>query len=109
MIREKILRLLSKEIPHGTAVSIEKMRARDDSDIVDVEAVIYCERESHKGIIIGKGGAMLKKISTFARQDMEQFFGCKINLKLWVKVKEDWRNREAVLHSLGYDKTDFNL
>ena len=103
MIREKILRLLSKEIPHGTAVSIEKMRARDDSDIVDVEAVIYCERESHKGIIIGKGGAMLKKISTFARQDMERFFDCKINLKCWVKVKEGWRNREGLIHNFGLD------
>ncbi len=103
MIREKILRLLSKEIPHGTAVSIEKMRARDDSDIVDVEAVIYCERESHKGIIIGKGGAMLKKISTYARQDMERFFDCKINLKCWVKVKEGWRNREGLIHNFGLD------
>ena len=103
MIREKILRLLSKEIPHGTAVSIEKMRARDDSNIVDVEAVIYCERESHKGIIIGKGGAMLKKISTYARQDMERFFDCKINLKCWVKVKEGWRNREGLIHNFGLD------
>ncbi len=103
MIREKMLRLLSKEIPHGIAVSIEKMRMRDESDIVDVEAVIYCERESHKGIIIGKGGAMLKKISTFARQDMERFFDCKINLKCWVKVKEGWRNREGLIHNFGLD------
>lgn len=103
MIREKILRLLSKEIPHGTAVSIEKMRARDEGNIVDVEAVIYCERESHKGIIIGKGGAMLKKISTYARQDMERFFDCKINLKCWVKVKEGWRNREGLIHNFGLD------
>lgn len=103
MIREKMLRLLSKEIPHGIAVSIEKMRMRDESDIVDVEAVIYCERESHKGIIIGKGGVMLKKISTFARQDMERFFDCKINLKCWVKVKEGWRNREGLIHNFGLD------
>lgn len=103
MIREKMLRLLSKEIPHGIAVSIEKMRMRDESDIVDIEAVIYCERESHKGIIIGKGGAMLKKISTFARQDMERFFDCKINLKCWVKVKEGWRNREGLIHNFGLD------
>lgn len=103
MIREKMLRLLSKEIPHGIAVSIEKMRMRDEGDIVDVEAVIYCERESHKGIIIGKGGAMLKKISTFARQDMERFFDCKINLKCWVKVKEGWRNREGLIHNFGLD------
>lgn len=103
MIREKMLRLLSKEIPHGIAVSVEKMRMRDEGDIVDVEAVIYCERESHKGIIIGKGGAMLKKISTFARQDMERFFDCKINLKCWVKVKEGWRNREGLIHNFGLD------
>lgn len=102
IIREKILRLLEKEIPHGTAVSIEKMRERSDG-IMDVEAVIYCERDSHKGIIIGKGGNMLKKISTYARQDMEKFFGCKINLKCWVKVKEGWRNREGLIHNFGLD------
>lgn len=103
IIREKMLRLLDKEIPHGAAVSIEKMRERDDSDILDVEATIYCERESHKGIIIGKGGAMLKKISTLARHDMERFFDCKINLKCWVKVKEGWRNREGLIHNFGLD------
>ena len=86
MIREKLLRNLDREIPHGVAVSIEKMRERDDSDIMDVEAVIYCEKESHKGIIIGKGGAMLKRVSTRAREDMEKFFMCKINLRCWVKV-----------------------
>lgn len=103
IIREKMLRLLDKEIPHGTAVAIERMRERDDADIMDVEATIYCERESHKGIIIGKGGAMLKKISTFARQDMEDFFDIKVNLKCWVKVKEDWRNREGLIHNFGLD------
>lgn len=103
IVREKLLRLLDKEIPHGTAVSIEKMRERDDADILDVEAIIYCERESHKGIIIGKGGAMLKKVSTYARQDMEKFFGIKINLKCWVKVKEGWRNREGLIHNFGLD------
>lgn len=102
IIREKMLRLLDKEIPHGTAVSIEKMHERPNG-IMDIEAVIYCERESHKGIIIGKGGAMLKKISTYARQDMEGFFGCKINLKCWVKVKEGWRNREGLIHNFGLD------
>ncbi|MCR4593665.1 MAG: GTPase Era [Clostridiales bacterium] len=102
IIREKMLRLLDKEIPHGTAVSIEKMRERDNG-IMDVEAVIYCERESHKGIIIGKKGAMLKKISTYARQDMEKFFGCHINLQCWVKVKEGWRNREGLIHNFGLD------
>ncbi len=103
MIREKILRCLDKEIPHGTAVSIEKMREREGSEIVDIEAIIYCEKESHKGIIIGKGGAMLKRISTRAREDMERFFDCKVNLKCWVKVKEDWRNREGLIHNFGLD------
>ena len=103
MIREKLLRCLDKEIPHGTAVSIEKMREREDSDIVDIEAIIYCEKESHKGIIIGKGGAMLKRVSTRAREDMERFFDCRVNLKCWVKVKEDWRNREGLIHNFGLD------
>lgn len=103
IIREKLLRSLDKEIPHGTAVSIEKMREREDSDILDIEAVIYCERESHKGIIIGKGGAMLKKVSIRAREDMEKFFQCRINLRCWVKVKEGWRNREGLIHNFGLD------
>ena len=103
IIREKLLRSLDKEIPHGVAVSIEKMRERENSDILDIEAVIYCERESHKGIIIGKGGAMLKKVSTRAREDMEKFFQCKINLRCWVKVKEGWRNREGLIHNFGLD------
>ena len=103
MIREKALRLLQKEVPHGIAVEIEKMREREGGDITDVEAVIYCEKESHKGIIIGKGGEMLKRISTYARQDMERFFGCRINLKCWVKVKEGWRNREGLIHNFGLD------
>ena len=107
IIREKLLRLLDKEIPHGSAVFVERMKERTDSDIIDIDAVIYCERESHKGIIIGKGGSMLKKVGTYARQDMEKFFDCKINLQIWVKVKEDWRNRESILRSLGYDETDF--
>lgn len=109
MIREKILRLTDREIPHGTAVVVEKMRTRDDgSDIMDVDATIYCEKNSHKGIIIGKGGSMLKKISSQARQDMENFFDCKVNLQTWVKVKEDWRNREGLLKSFGFDKSDFD-
>lgn len=103
-IREKLLRSLDKEIPHGTAVAIEKFKERDDgSDILDIDAIIYCEKESHKGIIIGKNGAMLKKISTRARADMERFFDCKINLHCWVKVKEDWRNRQALIHNFGLD------
>lgn len=103
MIREKILRLMDKEIPHGIAVSIEKMRERDDQDILDIEAIIYCERENHKGMVIGKKGAMLKKISTYARQDLEAFFDIKVNLQTWVKVKEDWRNREGLIHNFGLD------
>lgn len=103
MIREKILRLMDKEVPHGIAVSIEKMREREDKDILDIEAIIYCERESHKGMVIGKKGAMLKKISTYARQDLESFFGVKVNLQTWVKVKEDWRNREGLIHNFGLD------
>jgi GTP-binding protein Era len=108
IIREKLLRLLDKEIPHGIAVSVERMRERDDdSGITDINATILCERDSHKAIVIGKKGAMLKKVGMLARSDMERFFDCKINLQLWVKVKEDWRNRQNILHALGYDKTDF--
>ena len=103
ILREKMLRLLDKEIPHGTAVSIEKMREREDSDLMDIDAVIYCEKESHKGIIIGKQGAMLKRISTRAREDMERFLCCRVNLKCWVKVKEDWRNREGLIRNFGLE------
>ncbi len=103
MIREKLLHKLSDEIPHGIAVSIERMKEREDKPIIDIEAVIYCERESHKGIVIGKKGAMLKEVSTNARHELEQFFECKINLQCWVKVKEDWRNREGLIHNFGLD------
>lgn len=103
IIREKILRLMDKEIPHGIAVSVEKMRERSDKDILDIDAVIYCERERHKGMVIGKHGAMLKKISTYSRMDIEKFFGIQVNLKTWVKVKEDWRNREGLIHNFGLD------
>ena len=98
-----MLLLLDKEVPHGVAVSIEKMRDRAQTDLMDVEAIIYCEKESHKGIIIGKKGEMLKKISTRARQDMEKFFGCRINLQCWVKVKEGWRNREGAIRNFGLE------
>ena len=104
MIREKLLYRLNEEIPHGIAVSIEKMRERDDSDILDIEAIIYCERDSHKGIIIGKGGSMLKAVSTSARKDLEEFFDCRVNLQCWVKVKEGWRNREGLIHNFGLDQ-----
>ncbi|MDR3552228.1 MAG: GTPase Era [Clostridia bacterium] len=103
IIREKLLMLLNDEIPHGTAVSIDKMHERENSELIDIEAVIYCEKESHKGIIIGKGGEMLKKVGTLARIDIERLIGNKVNLRLWVKVKDDWRNREGVLKTLGYD------
>jgi GTP-binding protein Era len=103
IIREKMLNLLDKEVPHGVAVSIERMHERDTADIIDIEATIYCERESHKGIIIGKNGETLKRISTRAREDMERFFDCKVNLRCWVKVKEGWRNREGLIHNFGLD------
>ena len=103
MIREKLLHRLNEEIPHGIAVSVEKMRERDDKDILDIEAVIYCERESHKGIIIGKKGSMLKEVSTNARHELERFFDCRVNLQCWVKVKEDWRNREGLIHNFGLE------
>ena len=103
IIREKMLLLLDKEVPHGVAVSIEKMRERPTGGIMDVEAIIYCEKDTHKGIIIGKKGDMLKRISSKARVDMENFFQCKINLQCWVKVKEGWRNREGIIHNFGLD------
>lgn len=102
-IREKLLKYLDKEIPHGTAVSIERFKERDEAPILDIDATIYCEKESHKGIIIGKNGEMLKRISTGARKDLERFFDIKINLQCWVKVKEDWRNREGLIHNFGLD------
>ena len=108
IIREKLLRLTGEEVPHGIAVFVEQMKSRGDaSGITDISATIYCEKDSHKGIIIGKGGAMLKKVGSYARADMERFFGCRINLQLWVKVREDWRNRESLLRSLGYDDSSF--
>ncbi|MDE5557939.1 MAG: GTPase Era [Ruminococcus sp.] len=105
MIREKLLMLLKDEVPHGIAVGVEQMTEREDKDILDISAVIYCERESHKGIVIGKGGAMLKKASTMARIELEDFFQIKVNLKCWVKVKEDWRNRENLIRSFGLSET----
>lgn len=106
MIREKLLRNLDKEIPHGIAVEIERFFERDKKNgepIVEVHAVIYCERESHKGVIIGKGGSMLKKVGEQARYDIEKFFGCSCSLKLWVKVKENWRNSAALIRSFGLE------
>jgi GTP-binding protein Era len=101
IVREKLLLCLDKEIPHGTAVEITRFSERD-SGVVDVEATIYCEKTSHKGIIIGRQGAMLKKISTLARQDIEKFMGTKVYLQTWVKVKENWRDNLNMVHNLGY-------
>lgn len=109
MIREKLLRCLDKEVPHGVAVELERFFERDNAagePILNVEAVIYCEKESHKGIIIGKGGSMLKRIGSLARKDIESFFGIRANVKLWVKMKEDWRNRQGLIHSFGLDQRD---
>ena len=104
MLREKALCFLSEEIPHGIAVTIETMKEREGANgpVIDIDAVIYCERKSHKGIIIGKGGAMLKKIATAAREELEAFLNCKVNLQCWVKVKEDWRNEERMLRNFGF-------
>ena len=101
ILREKMLRLLQREIPHGTAVEITRFSERDN-EIVDVEATIYCEKASHKGIIIGKQGAMLKKISSLARADMEKFMGTKVYLQTWVKVQENWRDNLNYVRSMGY-------
>ncbi|MCR5610433.1 MAG: GTPase Era [Clostridiales bacterium] len=102
IIREKALKSLKQEIPHGIGVDIERIELRDDG-INDVSAVIYCERESHKGIIIGRAGAMLKRIGSAARPEIETLFGTKVNLKLWVKVRPDWRNSPNALRELGYN------
>ncbi len=106
MIREKLLRSLDKEVPHGIAVDLERFVERDTAEgepIVEIEATIICEKDSHKGIIIGKGGAMLKKIGMQSRRDIEEFFGIRASVKLWVKVKEDWRNRQGLIHTFGLD------
>lgn len=104
MIREKTLIFLSDEIPHGIGVDIEKIAPHEGrDDMLDIYAVIYCERDSHKGIIIGKGGSMLKKIGSQARHDIEWLMGARVNLQLHVKVKSDWRNSGSMLHELGYD------
>ena len=102
LVREKLLRCLDKEIPHGTAVEVTRFSERDDG-IIDLEVTIYCEKDSHKGIIIGKKGAMLKKIGELARTDMEAFLGTKVFLQTWVKVKENWRDSMAQLRNFGYN------
>ena len=102
MIREKLLRLLDKEVPHGLAVDIEQFSERENG-ILDITASIYCEKQSHKGIVIGKGGKMLKRVGSAARRDLEAFFEIKVNLQLWVKVKENWRDRQGSIHNFGLD------
>lgn len=102
IIREKVLRNMRDEIPHGIAVSIEKMREREDKAIIDIDATILCEKSSHKGMVIGKQGSMLKKIASESRVELESFLDSKVNLQCWVKVKEDWRNSEFVIRTLGF-------
>ena len=106
MVREKALRNLSDEVPHGIAVTIEKMHERPGGHLIDIEATIICERDSHKGIIIGKQGSMLKKIGQDARKEIEMMVGCKVNLQLWVKVKKDWRDSDVMLKNYGYVSHD---
>ncbi len=102
MVREKLLRNLREEIPHGTAVVVEKMQEREGKNICDIDVNIFCEKASHKGMIIGKNGAMLKRVASEAREDMEAFLGMPVNLQCWVKVKEDWRNREGLMRNFGF-------
>ena len=104
LVREKALLFLREEVPHGIAVVVERFKERPDKDLVDIDVDIYCERKSHKGMIIGKGGQMLKKIASAARMDIEELLGVKVNLQCWVKVREDWRDNELQLNSLGFAK-----
>lgn len=106
LIREKALRLLEQEIPHGIAVVIDQMKDRKNGRLIDIDATIICEKDSHKGIIIGKQGAMLKKIGTQARLDIEALLDTKVNLKIWVKIKKDWRDSDFLLRNFGYDGRD---
>ena len=108
MIREKALRSLGEEVPHGIAVVIESMKERPEGGLTDVEATIICERDSHKGIIIGKQGAMLKKIGSEARPEIEKLLETRVNLKLWVKVRKDWRDSDLLVKNYGYDKKDLS-
>ena len=104
LVREKALLFLREEVPHGIAVVVEHFKERPDKDLIDIDVDIYCERKSHKGMIIGKGGQMLKKIASAARMDIEELLGVKVNLQCWVKVREDWRDNELQLNSLGFAK-----
>ena len=102
IVREKLLLTLDKEIPHGTAVVVTKFSQREENDVIDMDVTIYCEKQSHKGIIIGKQGAMLKRIGELARRDIERFMGAKVFLQTWVRVKENWRDSEFLLRNFGY-------
>lgn len=104
LVREKALLFLREEVPHGIAVVVERFKEHPDKDLIDIDVDIYCERKSHKGMIIGKGGQMLKKIASAARMDIEELLGVKVNLQCWVKVREDWRDNELQLNSLGFAK-----
>ena len=106
LIREKALRCLDEEIPHGIAVAIDRMRERPDGQIMDIDATIICERDSHKGIVIGKGGAMLRRIGSQARREIENMLEMKVNLQLWVKVKKDWRDSDFMIKNFGYNKKE---
>ena len=106
MIREKALRCLDEEIPHGIAVAIDRMKERSDGKMIDIDATIICEKDSHKGIIIGKGGAMLRRIGSQARMEIEKMMEIKVNLQLWVKVKKDWRDSDFMIKNFGYDKKE---
>lgn len=107
LVREKVLRLLDQEVPHGVAAVTEHME--EEGETLTLHITLYCEKQSHKGILIGKGGQMLKKIGTLARVDLEKFFGCKINLQLWVKVKEDWRQRPQTLQGFGFSEQNLEM
>lgn len=108
VIREKALLFMRDEIPHGIAVVVERFKERPGTDLIDIDVNIYCERESHKGMVIGKGGAMLKKIASAARADCEEFLGCRVNLQCWVKVKSDWRDNEFLLNNFGFKQNSSN-
>ena len=108
VIREKALLFMRDEIPHGIAVVVERFKERPSTDLIDIDVNIYCERESHKGMVIGKGGAMLKKIASAARADCEEFLGCRVNLQCWVKVKSDWRDNEFLLNNFGFKQNNGN-
>ena len=108
VIREKALLFMRDEIPHGIAVVVERFKERPGTDLIDIDVNIYCERESHKGMVIGKGGAMLKKIASVARADCEEFLGCRVNLQCRVKVKSDWRDNEFLLNNFGFKQNNGN-